>query len=124
MKKKKKNLIALITQNRGLENILRRVSSHYRIPVDFYENCDDFIKNLMKGFSGIVIVDASVCIRESLMDIDMIINEADNWKVIYIPKTNKRSEIKNAISVGVFGCLHRPVKEKEVSQMIYSAMDI
>ena len=54
----------------------------------------------------------------------MVLNEASAWQVIYLPGSNKKIEIKEAMSVGVFGCLHKPVSEREVQQMIQSAMGI
>jgi CheY-like chemotaxis protein len=44
--------------------------------------------------------------------------------VIYLPRTNKKQEIKEAMAIGAFGCLHKPVSEQEVRQMVQSALGI
>ena len=116
--------LALITQDRGLENVLKRISNHFGYKLGFYESCADFINDLKGHEWGVVIVDATVCSQARLMDFQMVLNNASAWQVIYLPRTNKKSEIKEAMSMGAFGCLHKPVSEQEVRQMVQSAMGI
>jgi FixJ family two-component response regulator len=114
--------LALITQDRGLEKVLERLSRHLGYPLRFYESCGDFTEDLKSGGKGVVIVDASVCSQARLMDLQMVLNDAEAWQVIYLPLTGKKSEVKEAVSVGAFGCLHKPVSEQEIRQMLQSAL--
>ncbi len=116
--------LALITQDRGFEKVLKRVSRHFGCILLLYETCSDFINDLKGKKNGVVVVDASVCTRIRLMDLQMVLDEAAGWNVVFLPSANKKSDIKSAMNMGAFGCLHKPVNEQEVRQMVYSAMGI
>jgi AmiR/NasT family two-component response regulator len=58
------------------------------------------------------------------MDLQMVLSEAPLWQVLYLPRTNKKNEIKEAVELGVFGSLHKPLSEQEVRQMVQSATGI
>ena len=118
------NGLALITQDRGLEKLMRRTSKHFGYELKLYENCTDFAGDFRGTARGVVVVDASTCSRPRLMDLQVVLNEAPAWQVIYLPSTNKKQEIKEAMDLGAFGCLHKPVSEQEVRQMVQSAMGI
>jgi len=116
--------LALITQDRGLEKVMRRISSYFDCELNLYENCADFAEGSGGNNQGVVILDAAVCSQPRFMDLQMVLNEAPSWRVIYLPCTNKKSEIKEAIGLGAFGCLHQPVSEQEVRQMLQAALGI
>ncbi len=116
--------LALITQDRGLERITRRISSHFGCELSLYENCADFVNDRDNNQQGVVVMDASVCSRPGFMDLQMVVNEAPTWHVLYLPSGTKKSEIKEAMGLGAFGCLHKPVSEQEIRQMVQSAMGI
>lgn len=116
--------LALITQDRGLEKVMRRISNDFGYELRLYENCADFVKDFGDKERGVVVIDACVCSQPYLMDFQMVFNEAPAWEAIYLPRTNKKQEIKEAMAIGAFGCLHQPVNEQEVRQMIQSAMGI
>ena len=113
--------LAIITQNRGLEKVMKRISKHFDYALNVYENCGDFVKNSGGSKLGVVVVDGSICAQPRLMDLQMLLNEAPAWQVVYLPRTNKTNEIKEAMSLGAFGCLHKPVSEQEIRQMLQSA---
>lgn len=112
---------ALITQDRRFEKVMQRISDHFGCELKLYENCGDFVKELGKDWWGVVVVDGSVCDQPRLMDLQMVLNEAPALQVLYLPRTNKTNEIKEAMSLGAFGCLHKPVSEQEIRQMMQSA---
>ena len=117
--------LALITQDRGLEKIMKRNSSHFGYELGVYEDCEDFVKDSADdNEEGVVLIDASVCSQPRLMDLQTVLNEAPAWRVVYLPRTNKKEEVKEAMGLGAFGCLHRPVSEQEVRQMVESALGI
>jgi DNA-binding NtrC family response regulator len=116
--------LGLITQDRGLEKIMRRISNDFGYELSLYEVCADFVKDYGGNESGVVVVDACVCSQPRLMDLQMVLNEVPAWRVVYLPRTNKKNEIKEAMSLGTFGCLHKPVSEQEVRQMVESALGI
>jgi len=116
--------LALITEDRGLEKVMRRISNDFGYELRFYENCADFVKDFGDKERGVVVIDACVCSRPHLMDFQMVFNEAPAWEAIYLPRTNKKQEIKEAMAIGAFGCLHQPVNEQEVRQMVQSALGI
>jgi DNA-binding NtrC family response regulator len=117
-------VLALITQDRGLEKVMGRVSNHFRSRLIVHEDCEDFVNHFRDHERGVVIVDACVCSQARLMDLQMVLNEAPAWRVIYLPSTSKKEEIKEAMGLGAFGCLHKPLSEQEVRQMVQSAMGI
>lgn len=116
--------LALITQDRGLEKVMRRISNYFGRELIFYENCADFVKDFGDNEQGVVIIDASTCSQPRFMDLQMVLNEAPVWQVLYLPRTSKKTEIKEAVSLGVFGCLHKPVNEQEIRQMVQSAVGV
>jgi len=116
--------LALITQDRGLEKVMRRISNHFGYEPRLYEDCTAFAEDSRDSERGVVVVDASVCSQPRFMDLQMVLNEAPAWQVIYLPRTNKKNEIKEAMDLGAFGCLHKPVSELEVRQMVQSALGI
>jgi DNA-binding NtrC family response regulator len=114
--------LVMITQNRGLEKVMERLSRHHGCGLHLYESCADFIGELEVHQRGVVVVDATVCSQTRFTDLQTILNTASGWRVIYLPATNKKGEVKEAMSLGAFGCLHKPVNEREVRQMVESAM--
>ncbi len=116
--------LGLITQDRGLERIMRRISDDFGYELSLYEVCADFVKDFGDNEQGVVVIDGSVCSQPRLMDLQMVLNEVPAWQVLYLPRTNKRNEIKEAMSLGTFGCLHKPLSEQEVRQMVESALGI
>lgn len=116
--------LALITQDRGLEKVMKRLSNYFGYKLSFHESCIDFVDDLKVNEKGVVVVDASVCKQARSMDLQMVLNEASAWQLVYLPVTNKKTEIKEVMSLGAFGCLHKPVSEQEVRQMVQSAMGI
>jgi DNA-binding NtrC family response regulator len=116
--------LALITQDPRLEKLVRRSSDHFGYELGLYESCQAFAEDSRDNDVGVVILDASICSQPSLMDLQMVLNEAPAWRVIYLPSTNKKNEIKEAMDLGAFGCLHKPVSEQEVRQMLQSALGI
>jgi len=117
--------LALITQDRGLEKVMKRISSHFGYELSVYEDCADFVKDIADdNEEGVVLIDASICSQPRLMDLQMVLNEAPAWQVLYLPRTNKKEEIREAMGLGTFGCLHKPVSEQEVRQMVESALGI
>jgi DNA-binding NtrC family response regulator len=116
--------LGLVTQDRGLEKIMRRISSDFGCELSLYEVCADFVKDLGGKEQGVVVIDASVCSQPRLMDLQTVLNEVPGWQVLYLPLTNKKNEIKQAVNLGTFGCLHKPVSEQEVRQMVESALGI
>lgn len=116
--------LALITQDRGFEKILERVSRHFDCILFLYETCSDFVNDLKGKKSGVVVVDAAVCTQVRRMDLQMVLDEATGWNVVFLPSANKKSDIRSAMAMGAFGCLHKPVNEQEVRQMVHSAMGI
>jgi DNA-binding NarL/FixJ family response regulator len=58
------------------------------------------------------------------MDLQTVLNEAPAWQVVYLPRTNKKEEVREAVGLGAFGCLHRPMSEQEIRQMVESALGI
>ena len=116
--------LALITENRALERVMRRISDHFGCDLSLYESCTDFVKDFGNNEQGVVVVDASTCSQPRLMDLQMVLNEVLAWQVVYLPGTNKKNEIKEAMGFGAFGCLHKPVSEGEIRQMVESALGI
>lgn len=116
--------LGLITQNRGLEKVMRRISEYVDHKLCIFENCADFVSALGGSGGGVVVVDGAVCPQPRLMDLQMLLSEAPNWQALYLPRTNKKNEIKEAVELGAFGSLHRPVSEQEVRQMVQSAIGI
>ena len=117
--------LALITQDRGLEKVMKRISIHFGYELSVYENCADFVKDFAgNNEEGVVVVDGSICSQTRLVDLQMVLNEAPAWQVVYLPRTNKKEEIREAMGLGAFGCLHRPVSEQEVRQMVESAVGL
>ena len=116
--------LAIITLDRGLEKIMQRIANYFGCELKLYENCEVFVKDFGSSALGVVIVDGSICSRPHLMDLQMVLNEAPDWQVVYLPRTNKIKEIKDAMDFGAFGCLHKPVSEQEVRQMVQSAVGI
>jgi DNA-binding NtrC family response regulator len=126
MREKSRDMIgyglALITQDRGLEKIMRRISNHLGYELSVYENCTDFVQDFGDKDGGVVVIDGYICSQPHLMDFQMVFAEAPAWQAIYLPRTTKKQEIEEAMAIGAFGCLHRPVNEQEVRQMIESAL--
>ena len=116
--------LAIITQDRGLEKIMHRISKYFGCELKLCENCENFIKDSGGGALGVVVIDGSICSQPRLMDLQMVLNEAPAWQVVYLPRTNKKKEIKDAMDFGAFGCLHLPVSEQEVRQMVQSALGV
>jgi DNA-binding NtrC family response regulator len=116
--------VALITHDRGLEKVMKRVSGHFGCELISYENCGDFVDDLGSNQSGVIVIDGSICSQPRLMDLQLVLNEAPAWRVLYLPRTNKKEEIKEAMGLGTYGCLHKPVSEQEVRQMVESALGI
>lgn len=116
--------LALITLDSGLEAVMRRISNHFDCELTLCQNCADCVKNFGGRERGVVVIDGSICSQPRLMDLQMVLNEAPAWQVLYLPRTNKKNEIKEAMGLGAFGCLHRPVSEQEVRQMVQSAVGI
>jgi DNA-binding NtrC family response regulator len=117
--------LGLITQDRGLEKVMKRISSHFGYKLSIYEDCAAFVKDLADhNEQGVVIVDASICSQPRLMDLQLVLNEAPAWRVLYLPRTNRKEEIREAVGLGTYGCLHKPVSEQEIRQMVESALGI
>lgn len=116
--------LAIITQDRGLEKVMKRISNHFDCELKLYENCEDFVKDFGSSALGVVVIDGTICSKPRLMDLQMVLNEAPTWQVLYLPRTKKKKEIKDAMGFGAFGCLHKPVSEQEVRQMVLSAVGI
>ena len=116
--------LAIITQDRGLERVMKRISNHFDCELKLYENCENFVKDFGGTALGVVVIDGSICSQPRLMDLQMVLNEAPACQVVYLPRTNKKKEIKDAMGFGAFGCLHKPVSEQEVRQMVQSAVGI
>lgn len=116
--------LAVITQDRGLEKVMKRISDHFNCDLSLYENCGEFVRSCGEDGQGAVVLDASVCSSPHFLDLQAVVNRAPSWQVIYLPGTNKKSEIKDAMGFGAFGCLHRPVSEQEIRQMVQSALGI
>lgn len=116
--------LALITQDRGLEKVMRRISSHFGYNLGLYENCADFVSDFGGDEHGVVVVDASICSQPRLNDLQMVLNEIPAWQVLYLPRTNKKDEVKEAVGLGAFGCLHKPVSEQEIRQLVESALGV
>ena len=116
--------LALITQDRGLQKVMKRVSGHFGCELTSYKNCEDFVDELGSNQYGVILIDGSLCSQPRLMDLQLVLNEAPAWRVLYLPRTNKKEEIKEAVGLGTYGCLHKPVSEQEVRQMVESALGI
>ena len=116
--------LGLITQDRGLENVMKRISSHCGYGLRIFESCADFVDESGDSVVGIVLVDGSVCSQPRLMDLQLVLHGARACQVLYLPRTNKKNEIKEAMALGVFGSLHKPVSEQEVRQMIEAATGV
>jgi len=116
--------LGLITQDRGLEKVMERIASHFEYELHIFESCTDFVGGCGDADVGVVVVDGSVCSQPRLMDLQMVLNEAPDWQVLYLPRTNKKNEIKEAVELGAFGSLHKPLSEHEVRQMVQSAIGI
>lgn len=117
--------LGLITLDRGLEKVMRRISRHFGYDLALYETCEDFVENSSAANEkGVVVVDAATCSRPRLMDLQIVLNEIPAWQVLYLPRTNKKEEIKEAVGLGAFGCLHKPVSEQEIRQMVESALGV
>ncbi len=116
--------LGLITQDRGLEKVMRRISDHFGHELSIFESCADFVSDCGDSEVGVVVVDGSVCSQPRLMDLQMVLNEAPAWQVLYLPRTSRKNEIKEAVELGAFGSLHKPVSEQEVRQMVQSAVGI
>jgi len=116
--------LALITRDRGLEKVMKRISRRFGYELVVYENCGGFVEDFAGNEQGVVLIDASICSQPRLMDLQTVLNEAPAWQVVYLPRTNKKEEVREAMALGAFGCLHRPVSEQEVRQMVESALGI
>jgi DNA-binding NtrC family response regulator len=116
--------LALITQDRGLEKIMKRISNHLGYQLTLHENCADFLKDFGGGQRGAVVIDGYICSEPHLMDFQMVFDEAPAWEAIYLPRTNRKQEIEEAMAIGAFGCLHRPISEQEIRQMVRAALGI
>lgn len=116
--------LGVITQDRGLEKVMERISNHFGFDLRVFESCSDFVEGFGSSDVGVVVVDGSVCSQPRLMDLQMVLNDAPLWQVLYLPRTNKKNEIKEAVELGVFGSLHKPLSEQEVRQMVQSAIGI
>ena len=116
--------LALITQDRGLEKVMKRISNHFGCELTLHENCADFVTDFGSNEQGVVVIDGAICSQPRLMDLQMVLNEVSAWQVLYLPRTNKKNEIKQAMGLGAFGCLHKPVSEQEVRQMVQSALGV
>jgi DNA-binding NtrC family response regulator len=116
--------LGVITQDRGLEKLMERISKHFGYELQIFESCSDFVDDSSNDHIGVVVVDGSVCAQPRLMDLQIVFNVAPNWHVLYLPRTNKKDEIKEAVKLGAFGSLHRPLSEREVRQMVQSAIGI
>jgi DNA-binding NtrC family response regulator len=116
--------LGLVTQDRGLEKIMERISTHFNRPLHIFQNCMDFVSRFRHADAGVVVVDGSVCSEPRLMDLQMVVNEAPDWRVLYLPRTNKKNEVKEAMDLGAFGSLHKPLSEQEVRQMVQAAIGI
>jgi len=116
--------LSLITQDRGLEKVMKRVSTHFGCKLILYEDCGGFVEDLCGKEQGVVLIDASICSQPRLMDLQAVLNEAPVWPVVYLPRTNKKEEVMQAMGLGAFGCLHRPVSEQEIRHMVASALGI
>jgi DNA-binding NtrC family response regulator len=116
--------LGLITQDRSLEKIMERISNHLGCELHIFQNCMDFVGRFRDADAGVVVVDGSVCSQPRLMDLQMVVNEASDWRVLYLPRTNKKNEVKEAIELGAFGSLHKPLSEQEVRQMVQAAIGI
>jgi DNA-binding NtrC family response regulator len=116
--------LGVITQDRGLEKVMERISNHFGCDLRIFESCAGFVDGFGGSDVGVVVVDGSVCSQPRLMDLQMVLNEAPHWQVLYLPRTNKKNEIKEAVELGAFGSLHKPLSEQEVRQMVQSAIGI
>jgi len=116
--------LAVVTQDRGLEKVMKRISSHFGYELILYENCAGFVEDFGGNEQGVVLIDASICSQPRLMDLQAVLNEAPVWPVVYLPRTNKKEEVMQAMGLGAFGCLHRPVSEQEIRHMVASALGI
>ena len=116
--------LGVITQDRGLEKVMERISQHFGYTLHIFESCTDFVDHSGDDDVGVVVVDGSVCSQPRLMDLQIVFNGAPNWRVLYLPRTNKKDEIKEAVELGAFGSLHKPLSEREVRQMVQSAIGI
>ncbi len=116
--------MAVITQDRGLEKIMQRIADHLGYRLTLYENCADFVKDLGGNERGVVVIDGYICSEPHLMDFQMVFNEVRAWQTIYLPRTDKKQEIEEAMAIGAFGCLHRPISEQEIRQMVQAALGI
>jgi DNA-binding NtrC family response regulator len=114
--------VGLITQNRGLERVMRRISDHFGCGLKIFESCADFVKNLKETRTGVVIVDGLVCSQPRHMDLQIVLTGAPGWQVLYLPRTARVNEVKDAVELGAFGSLHNPVSEEEIRQMVQSAI--
>lgn len=114
----------VITQDRGFEKVMRRIANHFGYELRRYESCADFIAEPGGNDQGVIVIDASICTQPRLMDLQMVLSEAPAWQVLYVPRTNKKDEIKEAMGLGAFGCLHKPISEQEVRQMVQSALGV
>jgi len=116
--------LALITQDRGLEKVMKRISSQFGCALTLYEDFENFVRNFDGSEQGVVLIDGSICSQPRLMDLQTVVNEAPAWQVVYLPRTRKKEEVRQAMGLGAFGCLHRPVSEEEVRQMVESAVGV
>jgi DNA-binding NtrC family response regulator len=116
--------LGLITQDRGLERIMRRISNDFGYELSLYEECGDFVNDFGGNEQGVVVIDGFICSQPRLMDLQFVLNEVPTWQVLYLPRTNKRNEVKEVMELRTFGILHRPVSEKEIRQMLESALGI
>jgi DNA-binding NtrC family response regulator len=116
--------LALITQDQRLEKVVKRVSDHFGCELTSYKNCGDFLEDLGSNQNGVIVIDGSICSQPRMMDLQLVLDEAPAWRVLYLPRTNKKEEIKEAMGLGTYGSLHKPVSEQEVRQMVESALGI
>jgi FixJ family two-component response regulator len=116
--------LALITQDQRLKKVVKRVSGHFGCELSSYKNCGDFVDDLASYQNGVIVIDGSICSQPRMMDLQLVLNEAPAWRVLYLPRTSKKEEIKEAMGLGTYGCLHKPVSEQEVRQMVESALGI
>ncbi len=68
--------LGLITQDRGLEKIMRRISHDFGYELMIFESCSGFVTGFDKRVVGVVIIDGSTCSQPRLMDLQMVLNEA------------------------------------------------
>jgi hypothetical protein len=91
--------LALITQDPALEKIVRRSSDHFGYELRLYENCTAFAEDSGNNERGVVVVDASTCSQPRFMDLQMVLNEAPAWQVIYLPSTSVRQMLQSALGI-------------------------